>query len=493
MTKKITLILGNQLFDPKYYKGFPKKVFMAEDRGLCTHFKYHKHKLIHFLSSMRIFSQELEEKGYDVAYNKIENKDQYTKKLIDCLVDNEINEVHLFDIEDKFFEKELFECFKKHNLKVKIYPSPMFMCKREEFKAYLKGVKSPLLNNFYIEQRLKYKILMSDGKPLGGKWNFDQENRKKIPKKFGVTTFQPLPVNHPTVEVVKDIVENCFSDHPGNVKDYWIPVERKTAKKMFKQYLKDRFEHYGSYQDALDQRNPFLYHSLISPAMNIGFLTPAEVIKEVERLVTEDNLNSVEGFIRQVMGWREFIRGIYQNYDDIQQTKNFFNHTKKLKKCWYTGTTGVEPLDDAIKKALKYGYCHHIERLMVISNLMLLLEVHPQEVFRWFMEMFVDSSDWVMGPNVFGMSQFSDGGIFATKPYISGSNYILKMSHYHKNAIWTEAWDGLYWRFIDRKRDFLKKNHRMSMMTAMLDRMDESKKTRLFKAASMLQDKLTSS
>lgn len=492
MKKKLTIILGNQLFDPKFYKLFPKTVFMAEDRGLCTHFKYHKHKLIHFLSSMRIFAQELRQKDFKVEYSKIENQDKYTKRLTDYLVRNEIGEVHLFEIEDKFFESELFDCFKKNNIEFKIYPSPMFMCTREEFRVYLNGSKKPLLNSFYIEQRIKHNILIKGGKPIGGKWNFDQENRKKIPKEFEVTDFQPSLVSNQTVELVKKEIERYFPNHPGSVDNYWIPTERKTAKEMFKKYLKDRFEYYGIYQDALDQRNPFLYHSLISPAINIGFLTPNEVVSEVEKLANKDNLNSVEGFIRQVMGWREFVRGIYQNFDEIEQTENFFGHTRKLKKCWYTGTTGVEPLDDAIKKAIEYGYCHHIERLMVIGNLMLLLEVHPQQVFQWFMEMFVDSSDWVMGPNVFGMSQFSDGGIFATKPYISGSNYILKMGHYNENAEWLEAWDGLYWRFIDRKRNFLKKNHRMSMMVAMLDKMDNNKRKRIFGAALRLQERLTS-
>jgi deoxyribodipyrimidine photolyase-related protein len=489
--KKLTVILGNQLFEPKFYKKFPKNVFMAEDRGLCTHFKYHKHKLIHFLSSMRIFSSELKQKGFKVSYSKIENKDKYTKRLSSYLVKNKVSEVHIFEIEDKFFEKELLDCFRKNKVEVKVHDSPMFMCSREEFRDYLEGSKKPFLNSFYIEQRTKHKILMKAGKPIGGKWSFDQENRKKIPKKFEVTDFLPPLVSNSTVDAVKIEVEKYFPSHPGSVDNFWIPVDRKTAKKRFKEFLKNRFEYFGIYEDALDERNPFLYHSLISPAINIGFLTPGEVVKEVEKLAGKDNINAVEGFIRQVMGWREFVRGIYQNFDEVEQKENFFNHKRKLKKCWYTGTTGVEPLDFAIKKAVEYGHCHHIERLMVIGNLMLLLEVHPQQVFKWFMEMFVDSSDWVMGPNIFGMSQFSDGGIFATKPYISGSNYIFKMGHYEKNADWADAWDGLYWRFIDKKRAFLKKNHRMSMMVAMLDKMDKKKKKRIFDAASKLQKKLT--
>ena len=173
-------------------------------------------------------------------------------------------------------------------------------------------------------------------------------------------------------------------------------------------------------------------------------------------------MNSLEGYVRQVIGWREFIRGIYHNFDEVQSKSNFWNHKRKLNENWYTGNTGIPPLDDAIKKANRFGYCHHIERLMIISNIMLLSQIHPQEVFKWFMEMFVDSSDWVMGPNVYGMAQFSDGGIFATKPYICGSNYLLKMSNYKKGD-WCNEVDGLYWGFINNNRDFFAKNPRMSL------------------------------
>jgi deoxyribodipyrimidine photolyase-related protein len=182
------------------------------------------------------------------------------------------------------------------------------------------------------------------------------------------------------------------------------------------------------------------------------------------------------------MGWREFVRGIYQNFSEEQDKRNFFNHQRKLTHHWYDGTTGLPPVDDAIKKAQKYGYCHHIERLMILSNVMLLSELHPHEVHKWFMEMFIDSADWVMGPNVYGMGQFSDGGIFATKPYISGSNYILKMSDYKKGE-WSEVWDGLFWRFIGKNKVFLSKNPRLNMMVKTLEKMEANKKKRLLSLA----------
>jgi deoxyribodipyrimidine photolyase-related protein len=175
------------------------------------------------------------------------------------------------------------------------------------------------------------------------------------------------------------------------------------------------------------------------------------------------------------MGWREFVNGIYQNFSDKEETTNFFNHHGKLTKDWYEGTTGIAPVDDAIHKANDYGYCHHIERLMILSNIMLLAEVHPHEVHRWFMEMFVDSADWVMGPNVYGMGQFSDGGIFATKPYISGSNYVLKMSDYKKGD-WSDIWDGLFWRFIGKHKTFFQKQPRLNFMVITLEKMDPEKR-----------------
>lgn len=201
-------------------------------------------------------------------------------------------------------------------------------------------------------------------------------------------------------------------------------------------------------------------------------------------------MNSLEGFIRQVIGWREFIRGIYQTYSEKQDATNFWGHQRKLKDCWYQGNTGIEPLDDVIHKTQKYAYAHHIERLMVVGSLMLLLQVHPHEAHHWFMEMFIDSSDWVMGPNVYGMALFSDGGIFATKPYFCGSNYYRKMGPY-KGGDWQDGIDGLYWGFIDRNRPFFLKNPRMSMMVKTFDKMDPAKKKKILAAAEVLREQTT--
>jgi deoxyribodipyrimidine photolyase-related protein len=246
--------------------------------------------------------------------------------------------------------------------------------------------------------------------------------------------------------------------------------------------MRHRLSLFGDYEDALTPDSDFVFHSALTPYLNTGLLTPKGVIQAA--LTSYKNkqapLNSVEGFVRQVMGWREFIRGIYHNFDNKQQTSNFWNSNRKLGSLWYKGNSGIPVLDHAIEKVNRTAYTHHIERLMVIGNLMLLCEIHPTEVHRWFMEMYIDSADWVMGPNVYGMALFSDGGIFATKPYICGSNYFLKMSSYQKGD-WCDKVDGLYWSFIERNRSFFEKNPRLMMMTKTLDRMDKTRKAKIYR------------
>jgi len=465
---------------------------MCEDYSLCTHYKYHKHKIIHFLASMRNYRDLLQKKKFNLNYFEFDSKPHFFKQLLKIVKKLDITKIQIYEIEDKFFEKSIIDFAKKESILLEIRDSPMFLCRRSNFFEYLSSVKKPFLKTFYQRERVRQRILIdAKDKPVGGQWSFDSENRKKIPKKSDVKAFTPPAIDCPHVRAVSEIVEKNFSGHPGSCDNFWIPVTQKSAFSFFEKYLDSRFNAFGDYQDAIDTRCDFLYHSAISPLMNIGFLLPNYVVEQIVNCLNSENLNSVEGFVRQVIGWREFVRGIYQNFSEMQEDTNFFKHNKKLNSCWYDGTTGIPPLDDAIKKAQKWGYCHHIERLMICGNLMLLLELDPVEVHKWFMEMFVDSSDWVMGPNVYGMSQFSDGGLFATKPYISGSNYILKMSHYKKDS-WCEGVDGLYWRFIEKHQDFFAKNHRMRMMVSQVKKMDPERKKSIFKAASNLQSRLCS-
>jgi deoxyribodipyrimidine photolyase-related protein len=485
---KLQIILGNQLFPLNFYDKNSQIYFMCEDINLCTHYKYHKHKIIFFLSSMRKYATKLEEHAKDVYYYKISKKAHYFVQLKKVCKKLKVKQIQVFEIEDKFFESLVQSFCSEHKIELIIKKSPMFLVSREEFKKYNDSAKKPFMKQFYEGLRKSTGILMKNGSPEGGKYSFDGENRKKIPKKFEVIQNKIPVIEDDIVNEVKKIVEEFFADHPGSVDNFWMATTRAEALKILDDFIKRKIELFGDFEDALDHRDPFLYHSVLSPYLNIGFLTPEEVIKKI--IKAKSPLNSKEGFVRQVIGWREFVRGIYQEYSEVQESRNFFNHHKKLSKHWYDGTTGITPLDDAIKKVITFGYNHHIERLMVISNLMLLCEVDPHEVHKWFMEMYVDSSDWVMGPNVYGMAQFSDGGIFATKPYISGSNYIFKMGHYKKSD-WCDVWDGLYWQFIDKNRDFFAKNYRMSMMVKMFDKMDSDKKARIFEASDLFKKEMT--
>jgi deoxyribodipyrimidine photolyase-related protein len=282
----------------------------------------------------------------------------------------------------------------------------------------------------------------------------------------------------------KDSISALYNDNFGTMDNFNYPVTRSQALNSFHSFLEERLINFGAYEDAIVKNESTLFHSIITPYLNIGLITPNEIIQQVIDFSSNNSvpLNSLEGFIRQIIGWREFMRGIYVADGVKQRNSNFWNYNKVMPKSFYDGTTGIEPLDDTIKKCLNSGYAHHIERLMILGSLMLLIGIKPNSVYKWFMEMFVDSYDWVMVPNVYGMSQFADGGLLATKPYISGSNYILKMSDYKKGD-WCPIWDSLYWGFVDRNREFFRKNPRMSMMVSMFDKKDDASKKKLFETS----------
>ena len=360
--------------------------------------------------------------------------------------------------------------------------SPLFLNTIADFQEYLDRSKRPFMQYFYIEQRKKRNILIDEHQePVGGKWSLDAENRKKLPKHIEIPELAQSEATEHTTAVAA-LVDELFSDHPGDTQNFWLATTRRQALYRLQDFLKNRFENFGPYEDAIDRDRNFLFHSVLSPYINLGLITPDEVIEKAVAYAAENDTHfpSVEGFVRQLIGWREFMRGMYHTHD-LQG--NFFDHQRQLNDHWYQGTTGVPPLDDSIRRVAKHGYTHHIERLMVLGNIMLLAEVHPDEVYRWFMEMFIDSSDWVMVPNVYGMSQFADGGTFATKPYIGGANYIAKMSNYSKSGDWADEIDGLYWRFIDQNRKVFAANQRMSMMLGTLERMGADRKEKLFTAA----------
>ena len=457
-------ILGNQLFPLKYVDRFKKDhlFYMAEDYELCTYEKHHKQKLLLFLSSMRSYADSLKNNKYNIEYTKIGDKnfkDPYIAKLKNIIDNKRISKISSFEVEDKFFEKKLKNLFSKLKIKWNIIKTPMFLNSRNDFKNYLSKSKKPFMATFYKEVRKKSGILIEmDGTPTGGKWSFDDENRNKLPKNIIVPKFPKINETKHTKNL-KLIVEKTFPKHPGDTNDFWFATEYVDVIKLLNFFIKQKSNLFGDYEDAVDQKDNILFHSALSPYLNLGLITPELIIKKILDFhrINKIKLNSLEGYIRQVIGWREFIRGIYQFYSDDMEKKNFFKQNRKMKSSWYKGNTGLPPLDHAIKNSLKYGWSHHIERLMILSNIMNLCEIKPNYVYKWFMEMFVDSSDWVMVPNVYGMGLFSDGGTFATKPYICGSSYILKMMDFKKGD-WCNIMDGLYWRFINKHRNFFKKS-----------------------------------
>ena len=482
---KLFLIMGNQLFNPKYLKDYSDHTFyMAEDNGLCTFEKHHKLKIILFLSAMRSFRDELKSKKLKLIYNDFDRefKDSYEKKLEKVILEKKVNKISFFEIEDKFFEKRLKSFFKKKKINFTEIKSPMFLTSREEFKNYLNESKKPFMAKFYKINRRKLNILMNkDGSPKGGKWSFDEENRKKLPNNISIPSHLIFKTTIHT-EKIKNFVNKNFKNHPGSTDNFWFPTTRNHSLKLLDDFLKNKISFFGDYEDAVSKKSNTLFHSALSPLINIGLITPKEILEKIKKIDNKVKINSLEGYIRQIIGWREFMRGIYQNFNQDMEKRNFFNHKKKMKSSWYNGTTGLEPLDHSIKNAVNYGWSHHIERLMILANIMNLCQIHPKQVYKWFMEMFVDSSDWVMAPNVYGMGLFSDGGIFATKPYICGSSYFLKMMDFKKGE-WCNTMDGLYWNFINKNRGFFQKNPRLSMMVRIFDKMKSDRKKIILKAA----------
>lgn len=457
MISEAVFIFPHHLFEdhPCLKKG--RTVFLVEDRRFFSDFLFHKQKLIFHRASLKNYQKFLEEKGYKTVY--IEGD------LELVFEDKKISSVHVVDMDDVELEKRLHACIKKCGAHLEMIKSPLFLTGIDEFKQFFKGKNHFSCDTFYIYQRRKLGILIDEmGKPVGGKWSFDKENRRKLPKSINI----PSPLHFGKGSLIKnsiEYVEKKYSHHPGSSAPFFYATTHEEAKLALKDFLQNRLYFFGDYEDAIDPNEEIIFHSALSMLINVGLLTPNQVVQETIAYANKNEipLNSLEGFIRQVIGWREFVRGVYHAIGDKQRKGNFFHHKRKMPKVFYEGTSGILPIDDAIKKLLKTSYLHHIERLMILGNFFLLSEISPDDIYRWFMELFIDSYDWVMVPNVYGMSQYADGGFMTTKPYFSGSNYILKMSSYKKGG-WCEIWDALFWRFMIKHLPFFEKQPRLSIL-----------------------------
>jgi len=467
------LIFPHQLLKDIDYLDKSQPVYLVEEYLFFRQYKFHQQKIAFHRASMKFYENYLLKAGFKVNY--IESTDELSdvQKLIKALEKEKLTDILIVDVCDEWLEKRI----KKTKLKLQIVDSPIFINTKEDLKDYFEGKEFYHQTDFYKQQRISRNILMKAGKPLGGKWTFDTENRKKYPKnkKSPALIF---PENSEYYDEAKIYTEQYFGKNYGKLTSYQLyPTTFEDAEKWLDQFLEMRFADFGIYEDSIVEREHFLHHSVLSPLLNIGLLTPDFVLEQAIEYARDFKvpINSLEGFVRQILGWREFVRGIYLYQGTFQRNKNYWKHKKPLPDSFYTGKTGIKPVDSTILKVLETGYAHHIERLMIFANFMNLLILNPNEVYQWFMEMFIDSYDWVMVPNVYGMSSFSDGGKMSTKPYISGSNYIKKMSDY-SDGTWSEEWDALFWNFVNDNRAFFEKNPRLGMMIRTFDKMTDDKK-----------------
>ena len=474
---KVNLIFPHQLFETSSLIDYGFDIYLVEEYLFFRHYKFHKQKIAFHRASMKAYQAYLESKSRTVFYIDAFEDNASITSLIEALIKKGVSEISFYDPVDNWLSKRInsFE----ERLNIECLDTPYFINSNKDLSIFFRtDKKSFFQTTFYKQQRTKHNVLLEkDGSPEGGKWTYDVDNRKKYPKGKTPPSIQ-FPESSQYWEEAINYVKAHFDDYPGLLDANRIyPITFDETAIWQEQFLIERFEEFGIYEDAIVKEEIFLNHSLLSPLMNAGLILPREVINQSILFAQKHEvpLNSLEGFIRQIMGWREFIRGMYLCKGSFSRTQNFWGFERKIPQSFYDGTTGIEPVDDTIKKVLATGYCHHIERLMVLGNFMLICEFHPDEVYRWFMELFIDAYDWVMVPNVYGMSQFADGGTFATKPYIGGSNYIKKMSNYSKGP-WTDIWDGLFWRFISVNQEFFLKNPRMSMMVHSFNRMSEDKK-----------------
>ncbi len=484
--RTVNLVFPHQLFEKSPITASADEVFIIEEYLFFRQYAFHKQKIAWHRASMKFYESFLKSTGKKVAY--IESIDPISdiRKLLDNLGKRGISRLQYIDPADDWLERRLNLAAKRNGIELKVYPSPLFLNKMEQLADFFQAEKKQYSQtSFYIEQRKKRNVLLEkDKKPLGGKWTFDDENRKRFP-----AGKNPPVIAYPeTTDFYREAInyaERNFPENPGQLTDNALyPDNFAAAKKWFNNFLQTRFAEFGPYEDAIVAKEGVLNHSLLSPLLNTGLLTPDEVLQDALEYVTKSAipLNSAEGFIRQIIGWREFIHGIYRFRGRNQRTRNFWGFKRKIPKSFYDGSTGIEPVDITIKKVLKTGYCHHIERLMVLGNFMLLCEFDPDEVYRWFMELFIDAFDWVMVPNIYGMSQFADGGLMATKPYIGGSNYLKKMSDYTFGE-WQTTWDGLFWRFMHVHRAFFLQNPRLGMLVRSFDKMPAEKQRKHLEAA----------
>lgn len=493
MTAALRLVLADQLTPTLgIFTGCDKErdiVLLAEVKEETGYVRHHKKKVAFLFSAMRHFAKELVAAGFRVTYTTLDHP-QNTGSLRGE-VSRIASKYRMSRVVVTFpGEYRLYQDMKswqsRLGLPVDILPDTRFLCSLREFKVWAGDRSSLRMEFFYREMRKKHGILLEGGKPIGGKWNYDTDNRK--PPKAGLDIPPPTFTTEDKItKDVKSLVAQHFADHFGDLEPFYFAVTRVQALKVLDDFIRYRLPHFGDYQDAMVEGQPWLFHSHLSFYLNCGLLLPLECVRAAEAAYLRGDapLNAAEGFIRQIIGWREFVRGIYWLRMPRYKALNVLNAQRKLPSFYWTAETKLNCLKQCVTETKAHAYAHHIQRLMVLGNFALLAGINPDEVNEWYLIVYADAYEWVELPNVTGMILFADGGYLASKPYAAGGSYINKMSNYCKSCSYKVSkktgpdacpFNYLYWDFLARNREKLAGNHRLAMVYKSYDRMAEDKK-----------------
>lgn len=504
MVSRLVLILGDQLTPALSSLSQVDKardvVVMAEVRAEATYVRHHVRKIAFTFAAMRHFADELRADGWRVAYGPYEDDDTAGSIPVEL-----IRRAEEYGAEAALMtecgEHRLNAALAGGPLPVEVLPDERFIASHERFDAWAKGRKQLRMEHFYHEMRRKTGILMDGDRPEGGKWNYDADNRK--PAKADLAVPEPYRATPDAItREVLDLVARAFPDHPGTLEPFTLAVDREGAEAAADHFFAQALPRFGDYQDAMLEGEPFLYHSLLSTYLNAGLLDPLDLCRraEAEYRAGRAPLNAAEGYVRQILGWREYVRGIYFREGPDYVARNALDATRDLPWFyWDAEATDMACLRAAIGQTLEHGYAHHIQRLMITGTFALLAGVDPHQLHEWYLAVYTDAYEWVEAPNTLGMSQYADGGLLASKPYAASGNYIDRMSTYCGGCAYdvkTKRGEGacpfnpLYWDFLDRNRDRLDGNPRMAPMYRTWDRMQDETRARTRESAAAILDRL---
>lgn len=459
--------MPHQLFEAHLDAPAGTVLVLVEHDLLFRQYRFHQQKLVLHRASMTRFAERLRTAGRDVEVVESRADRPSREGLEEVLRRLRPTAVEAYDVVDDWLERDL-------PMVDAWLESPGWLTVREDLERWFDGAgRQVRMQHFYVWQRRRLGVLLDGDEPVGGRWSFDEDNRKKLPRGHPVPDVA-RPERVPAVEEAIAWVQEHFPDNPGRAASFAWPTSHEEAAAAYDDFLGVRFAQFGPYEDAIAAGHGTLFHSELTPGLNTGLITPRQVLDRA-LLVDDVPIASLEGFVRQVIGWREYMRATYVRSGRRMRSRNHLGHTRPLAEGWWSAETGLEPVDTVIARVLDTGYAHHIERLMVLGNAMCLLRTDPEAAYEWFMEMFIDAYDWVMVPNVHAMSQFAAGDAITTKPYVSGSNYLRTMSDFGPGE-WRADWDALYWTFVRDHHDVFARNPRSRMIARLYDGLDPGAK-----------------